>query len=260
MIISKKIISLSRIILINYFSSKIPYYIVNEYPKSGGSWLGQMIGDLLDIPFPRNRFPILKPSIMHGHYLRRKTMHNVVILWRDGRDVMVSWYHHCLFKNEIDNHSLVKTVTNDLQLKDINAVKFNLPEFIEYSFEKQKHPSFSWATFVNSWINQSDVVYLHYEKMRENPVSELQRVVQELTSLKIDDNTVIKVVDKYSFAKMSKRVLGQENKTSFMRKGIVGDWKNYFSQEACEIFSEYAGSELIQLGYEDSSDWVRNTF
>ena len=41
-----------------------------------------------------------------------------------------------------------------------------------------------------------------------------------------------------------------------MRKGIVGDWKNYFNKEAREIFNHYAGDQLIKLGYEKDRSWV----
>jgi hypothetical protein len=79
--------ALLRIGMVHMLSGAIPLYIVNEYPKSGGTWVGQMLGRALRVPFPRNRFPVLRPSIMHGHYLRPWGMKNVVVVWRDGRDV-----------------------------------------------------------------------------------------------------------------------------------------------------------------------------
>jgi sulfotransferase family protein len=50
---------------------------------------------------------------------------------------------------------------------------------------------------------------------------------------------------------------GEENKRSFLRKGVVGDWRNQFSLEAREVFDRYAGEELILLGYEKDRKWVR---
>jgi len=52
--------------LVRLLSGALPLYVVNEFPKSGGTWVGQMLGRALGLPFPRNRLPALRPSIMHG--------------------------------------------------------------------------------------------------------------------------------------------------------------------------------------------------
>ena len=31
--------------MVHMLSGAIPLYIVNEYPKSGGTWVGQMLGE-----------------------------------------------------------------------------------------------------------------------------------------------------------------------------------------------------------------------
>ena len=62
-------------------------------------------------------------------------------------------------------------------------------------------------------------------------------------------------MDKYFFRKLYGRKEGEENNNSFLRKGIVGDWKNYFNKESKKVFKEYAGRELIKLGYEKDFKW-----
>lgn len=47
----------------------------------------------------------------------------------------------------------------------------------------------------------------------------------------------------------------QETVTSDNRKGIVGDWKNYFDERITRIFKEQAGQALIDLGYEKDLNW-----
>jgi hypothetical protein len=39
------------------------------------------------------------------------------------------------------------------------------------------------------------------------------------------------------------------------RKGIIGDWKNHFTEAHRCAFKEVAGDILIRLGYEENSDW-----
>jgi hypothetical protein len=46
-----------------------------------------------------------------------------------------------------------------------------------------------------------------------------------------------------------------EAPNQFFRKGAVGDWKNYFSQNTKDSFNSIAGDLLIDLGYTDSKNW-----
>jgi sulfotransferase family protein len=248
--------SVVREFMVRCLSNYFPLYIVNEYPKSGGTWLGQMLGNALGVPFPRNCMPNLTSSIMHDHYYYPWGMKNVVVLFRDGRDVMVSWYHHCLFYNERGNARLVDMVRKDLQFDNVEDVQANLCKFIEYSFTTQKHPSYSWGEFVTRWIERDDIIWTRYEDLRVNAASELQRIVLFLSGNNLSDEIASKIVEKYSFSKQTGRKPGEEEKSSFLRKGIVGDWENYFDQCSKQAFDHYAGDELIKLGYETDRAWL----
>ena len=71
-----------------------------------------------------------------------------------------------------------------------------------------------------------------------------------------DGDRLKRICQKYLFKYQSRRNPGQEDRTSFLRKGIAGDWKNYFGREAREVFHHYAGNQLIRLGYERDDSWV----
>lgn len=43
---------------------------------------------------------------------------------------------------------------------------------------------------------------------------------------------------------------GDKDRSSFFRKGIYGDWKDYFTARHREIFDEEAGEPLERFGYE----------
>lgn len=242
--------------MVHTLTSVFPLYVVNEYPKSGGTWVGQMLGSALEVPFPRNRLPLLRSSIMHGHYGSPWGMKNVLVLWRDGRDVMVSWYHHCMFKNERENAPLVEKVRSDLRFDDYEDVRGNLPEFIEYSFTRQRHPRFSWADFARVWHGREGISYVRYEDLRKDTPGELIRLVKELSGRELTPKRAAEIAEEFSFARMSGRKPGVENKKSFMRKGVVGDWHNQFTRESREVFDHYAGKELVLLGYEKDRSWI----
>jgi len=227
-----------------------PFYIVNEYPKSGGTWLSKMLSSALDVADGRY-YPIpFVPSVTQGHYLKSWGMKNVVILWRDGRDVMVSWYHYCAFKNGLGNSLVVDTVRRDLGERDYENVREHLSDFIQYAFSKQKHPNFSWSDFVRAWYDKPGVIYVKYEDLKNNCAQEIQRLSYEFTGKKISDSRAEEIEKIFSFERMSGRRPGQEAKNNFLRKGVVGDWKRYFDEKSCSLFEKYAGPELRLLGYE----------
>jgi hypothetical protein len=253
--ISERTNELFRAGLVHLLSGAVPLYVVNEFPKSGGTWVGQMLGRALDVPFPRNRLPVLRPSIMHGHYLRPWGMKNVVVAWRDGRDVMVSWYHQQLIPHEWNELQVARS-RRELPLEDYEDVYANLPAFIEYAFTRPHSPGFSWADFARRWHDRKDVVHVRYEDLRADTAGELQRIVRGLAGKQLGPREASAIAEEFSFERQTGRRAGQENRSSFLRKGVVGDWRTYFSPEAREVFDRYAGEELILLGYERDRTWV----
>jgi hypothetical protein len=248
---------LLRTAMVHLLSGALPLYVVNEFPKSGGTWVGQMLGRALGVPFPRNRFPVLRPSIMHGHYLNPLGMKNVVVAWRDGRDVMVSWYHQQLISHEW-NERQVRRSRRELPLEDYEDVYENLPAFIEYAFTRPHSPRFSWAKFARRWHGRKDAVHVRYEDLRRDTAGELERIVLGLTGERLGPEEATAIAEEFSFERQAGRRAGEENRSSFLRKGVVGDWRNYFSPEARETFDRYAGEELILLGYECDRAWVED--
>ena len=116
--------------------------------------------------------------------------------------------------------------------------------------------NYSWCNFVERWIYRSDVTFVRYEDIRQNSVFELRRIVRELAQVQLSEAKATEIVEALSFSKQSGRLPGQEDKKSFLRKGIIGDWQNQFTQEARAVFNHYGGQTLIQLGYEKDHSWA----
>lgn len=230
------------------FSGISPYFIVNEYPKSGGSWLANMLSDALDLPFRRNQPIRLEKSITHGHFLHPFGMRNVVVLWRDPRDVLVSFYYHCYFKNEHNNQLLVKMMKNHLPFDDYGDIRSNLPDFIKFISENPLSPRFSWVQFARVWAHRPGTVQTSYEMLRKDTPDELGRVIEKLTGLKIPEKELELVADKHSFAKAkvaASKEIGAE--MSFVREGALGGWRKHFSEECVRVLTEKGYYKCMSL-------------
>jgi hypothetical protein len=150
-------------------------------------------------------------------------------LVRDGRDCAVSsWFH---------NQRLRKI--------------WNAPEPAGISLEAMSRK------FADLWASDLMKAKIFND---ENPGRMLQVRYEDLS----DENTLADVfrflgVDAgeastchklASFKKLAGRNPGEEDRSSFFRKGIVGDWRNHLSPKAELVFREQAGAWLERLGYQ----------
>ncbi|MBT8273152.1 MAG: sulfotransferase domain-containing protein [Bacteroidia bacterium] len=269
--IKGKLEQATRLLFVNSLTFLNDSILIVEYPKSGGSWLGQLVATYLDIPFPRNRFPILRRSVYHSHYQPKYVIHkNKKILWlvRDGRDVCVSFYYHQLIwsnKNKLDPKTVTYTRKN-LKFDNYEDITNNLPEYIEYSFThtppKSHYFNFpgNWESFNSQWNNEydknnSNIYLLKYEDLLNDTEGTLRQLFADFFNVEIDENKLKEVVHKYSFESQTQRNKGEEDTSSFLRKGISGDWKNKFNDNAKDVFKKYGGKMLIKLGYEKNDQW-----
>lgn len=254
----RKLASAKRLFLWNIMSKSLGIILVSEFPKSGGTWLSQLISDVLDLPYPRNITPKVEKSVLHGHHYFNNRFNTPICMIRDGRDVMVSYYHHMFFGNSIQPTYVLEKYKHQFGIDNPEDVMGNLPRYIEQMFTNYSLGGVKtdWKSFIESYLGKKDVVLVKYEDLLSNTVSELSRVLKDIGYDGVEINEIKKSVDKYSFKAQSSRVAGVEQKNSFLRKGVSGDWKNYFSKEARDKFDYYAGDLLISLNYELDRKWV----
>ena len=250
---------LKRYLMAHALSGRLPLYIVTEFPKSGGTWFSRMLSEALQIPNPRQRVPRIESCIIHGVYLYSPRLKNVFCLIRDGRDIMVSYYFHSLFVNDVNNSRLVKLTSRELGFADANDVSENLPRFIEWVFTRRYYPRYTWVEFMKGWIYRQDVHIIRYEDLLLRCADVLQSSIRHVCGIDIDDSTAEAIAKANSFQSVAKRNPGSEHRNQFLRKGISGDWKNYFNREAIEIFNYYGGPTLIDAGYEQDDSWTTRT-
>lgn len=243
----------------------MPWYFVVEYPKSGGTWLGRMIADVLNLPFPQKSvFPIGHPAVLHSHWNHMPRLRGVAYLERDGRDIMVSAFFHrmrlMLTAPPKDQPRMRRELEKILGGPfDHTDARTHLPAFMEHLFRHPWGARMTWVEHVDQWHPAGGlpgVVYVSYEQLRTDPCQHLKRVVEALVDMPIEDWRIEMAVEKFSIERQTGRAAGQEDAKHFIRKGVVGDWANHFSPEAAAVFDRLAGETLVRLGYEPDRSWV----
>jgi hypothetical protein len=224
--------------------------IINEFPKSGGTWLRRMLSAATGMSIWGPETPLSERTIIHGHYLHTALLRSPIVVWRDGRDVMVSWYHHCFLRPDDRSRRLNQMIGTAYKFDDPEDVGANMARFIEYSFTRPVYPRFTWSAFVDRWAHRPNAHHVHYEDLNTNTAQTLGTLLGDI-GCELTESRLNEVVDAFSFQRVTGRAPGVEDKAAFMRKGIVGDWKNYFDEAAISAFEHYAGAHNRRLGYED---------
>lgn len=240
----------------HFLNKRLPLILVSEFPKSGGTWFCQMLSKTLDIPFPRNRAPRFEESILHSHFSYHNNFNDVIYIVRDGRDIMVSAFYYMLGLKENGNNKRALEYRKALGFKDMEDIHEKLPSFIEYFMENYTvlGKKTTWQDHVKNHIGIEKIHAVKYEDLLSDSAGQLQSTLDFLNRSSHKD--LHQIAEEFTFENQSKRKAGQEKKNAFLRKGIAGDWKNTFSKEAAILFDQYAGNELIRLGYESDHSWV----
>jgi hypothetical protein len=233
----------------------MPFYpddtLLVSYPKSGNTWMRFILSNLLqsgaeEINFhnalnyiPDDNFSdleqVARPRIIKSHEPYQAQFPRVIYIVRDPRDAYVSYFEY---------------------------LRKKLPEGMTFSaFLRQ--PSIypcRWHEHVASWIDKPSVkVLVKYEDMLSDCFSQMQRVLAILPHVQVSDEQLRRAIDASSFSNMRKieetkgrpfrTEKDRETATTFVRKGIKGDWRNHFSQEDERLILEEAGHSMRALNY-----------
>ncbi|CAH0554475.1 unnamed protein product [Brassicogethes aeneus] len=167
-------------------------------------------------------------------YQLDKVKPKVIYTLRNPKDMCVSYYHHCQM---FHNLSMPFEVFADFFLNDALPMGSVWNHYL--SFWNKRH--------------ETNVLVLKYEEMKKNirgtlrkiadhlekPLSDsdMDRLCEFLTVNKMRENKGCNLqdfIDKKNGENYYKRT-GEH----FIRKGIVGDWKNYMSHELSERFDKW---------------------
>ena len=174
------------------------------------------------LPSPRilifHGWPHLTPAgLPHTKY---------IFLMRNPKDVAVSMYHHLRGKKGI-------------------SYQGNWQDFFELYLSGQVHYG-SWFDFHLHWekflSSRQQVLYLTYEELHKN-IKKYLRKLAVFLGIKVSEKIIDKVAIGSKLDEMRKNDQANcnwmeinQNEAPHLRKGIVGDWRNYFTEEQNKRF------------------------
>lgn len=170
-----------------------------------------------------------------------------LVVLRDPRDLVVSLVHSFTFSH--NRETFIHLVREPL-VASSDRNKMNLGMLIFYSY----HLAFS------SWsgrLSTNGEFITTYENVIADPITEFLKMV-DFFGWKVSESVVREATERLSFTSRSGRVPGEEDKYSHYRKGITGDWKNYFDRTTGQVFEETFPNLLSSLGLEKDSNWYQS--
>lgn len=243
---------------------------VATFPKSGTTWTQQVLmllknrGEQGDIPVMR-AIPWIERLIsaegqdgidmlnkVEGHtadggrwfkahspyqFIPKGSGVKYIVATRNPKDTMVSMFHHARSKVEFQYEG------------DWN----NWYEI----FLKGKCESGDWFDFTLGYWNAakedpSAFLFFTFEEMKRDPKSVIRKIAN-FVEIPYDDALIDLVAEKSSFKAMKNNPLANCSQVAqkglpHMRKGEVGDWKNYFTVAQSEAFDELNSEKMLGKG------------
>ncbi len=188
----------------------------------------------------REFFRFLYAQLQPGTYLVEKTPNNIfyvpfirsvfpkaklLSIYRDGRDVIVSEKHH---------------------KRRLGKTNWSLESSISM-----------WGDAMRAQMKYADQYELYtvcYEELLGNGNILVGKIL-EFLNIPADTEKIGQMLHTSSIAFLTGRNKGQEDKNSFYRKGVSGDWRNHLTESDQALFKSLAGDLLIKLGYERNDSW-----
>ncbi|KAJ1531903.1 hypothetical protein ONE63_000547 [Megalurothrips usitatus] len=167
----------------------------------------------------------------------------VVYVARNPKDMCVSYYHHCRL---------------------IYNMKGSFEEFAELFLQDKAPVGPMWSHILGFWEkrHEPNMLFLRYEDLKKDLPTTIRRTAKFLDR-QLSEDDVMKLADYLSFNNMKNNpavnlelVMAKRRgpdfvprpDMAFIRKGEVGDWKNYMSDELVAKFDAWTEANLAGTG------------
>ena len=185
--------------------------------------------DLVEtMPHPRVIKTHLPPRYLSTQLQQGQT--KVILIIRNPKDMLVSFYHFYRMNAEL------------------NLFEGTWDEFFEL-FKNHNLLYGDYFDWYGDWLSvqkSASVLLVKYESMKGDLRSEIKRIASYIGKA-LSDDAVDTIVEHCSFnSMMTNNMVNykllpdhlRQDISPFMRKGVVGDWKNYFSEEQSNYMDE----------------------
>ena len=173
----------------------------------------------------------------------RKNPFRCFVVIRDLRDTLISLYFSTKKSHEliVDRLSRIRHRLDDLNEED----------GLIYLMDKVLIES---AAIQASWIHVEDILLLRYEDILGNEHTFFEQLI-EYCQIDISRERLHDIVYYNVFEAVTGRKRGEQDVNAHLRKGIAGDWRNYFTVRVKKEFKKQYGKLLIDTGYEKDLNW-----
>ena len=151
-----------------------------------------------------------------------------------------------------------------LNLPNIKTPQLEFDSYLrEYFLEPKLKFDGSWWKYMADWLQYKDephILFVQYEEMVEEPEAMVERISKFLGK-ELTETQISRIAKLVSFDEMKRnpqlsssiqQTMLDTSKGSFMRKGKVRDWKNYFTQKQSEEFDAVLQNFVKKTGWKPS--------
>ncbi len=168
--------------------------------------------------------------------------YKMFVVIRDLRDTLVSLYFSLKHSHPILNEKISAHRAHLMGLNQEEGMLYLMDDLLRKSSRIQ-----------TSWL-KGKTLLVKYEDLIADESASFQRIIEHC-EIKVSSELLQNIIQRNSFQARSGRPRGTEDIWSHHRKGISGDWKNYFSNHIKDKFKTMYGRVLIRTGYENNFDW-----